>query len=488
MKEKIPVKTFYLMAVIGIGLLGLAIGSTYAMFTASATIENPISFTSNLSYSSEVLESVDVTIAAGETKTITLNVVNSQTRNLKFASWYICNNDDVEVVATPAEGYSLSGTIAKSSQFAITVKIRNYGSSTAFVNLGVSSTISSGEIVLSSEMKLLEEGILTTLLSDFDYAIGSYDEYGINIPDGDILLVKYKGTDTSVNVPATYTVDGVTYNTVMYGDSPNYESTFLNSSVVKVNFKDGVKFADFDNEETLTYNSMTNLFAGCSSLTEVTGIPDTITNMYGTFSRCTGLMTAPEIPSSVTNMSNTFYGCTGLTTAPEIPSSVTVMTSTFYGCTGLTTAPEIPSSVTVMFSTFEGCTSLTTAPEILSSVTDMSYTFKGCTSLTTAPEIPSSVTDMTGTFQGCTGLTTAPEIPSSVTNMSHTFRGCTNLTGDVSILSSNVNIATYVFDGTTKEINVYVPEGSTTYTKFSSLTTSNGMPSNVTLNTVTSGS
>ena len=416
MKEKIPIKTFYLIAVIGVGLLGLAIGSTYAVFTATATIENPISFTSNLLYNSETLESVDVTLAVGETKTITLNVVNSQTRNLKFASWYMCDSEDVEVVATPAEGYSLSGTIAKSSQFAITVKIRNHGSSTAFVNLGVSSTISSGEIVLSSDMKLLEEGELTTLLSDFDYAIGSYDVHDINIPDGDILLVRYKGTDTSLNIPATYTVDGVTYNTVMYSGTSNDDSVFMgNSSITKINFKDGVKFADFDFEDhtSLNYNSINYLFQECSSLTEITGLPDTITSMNGAFCDCTSLVNAPIIPSSVTSMESTF---------------------------------------------------------------------SDCTSLVTAPTIPNSVINMNFTFSGCTGLTTAPVIPSSVTNMYGTFQGCTNLIGNVNIESSNVNNASYVFTDTTKEINVYVPEGSITYTTFRALTTSNGMPSNVILN------
>ena len=49
MKKKISMKTIYLLAVIAVGLVGLGVGSTYAVFTASATIDNPIAFTSNLS-------------------------------------------------------------------------------------------------------------------------------------------------------------------------------------------------------------------------------------------------------------------------------------------------------------------------------------------------------------------------------------------------------------------------------------------------------
>lgn len=135
---------------------------------------------------------------------------------------------------------------------------------------------------------------------------------------------------------------------------------------------------------------------------------------------------------------------------------------------------------------FSGCTSLINAPEIPSSVTDMSFTFYNCKSLINAPEIPSSVTNMDSTFRECTSLVNAPEIPSTVTNMYGTFYGCTNLTGTVKINSSSVLSVSNIFDGTTKNITVQVPSGSTTYTKLNALTTSNGMPANVTLTTFTS--
>lgn len=109
--------------------------------------------------------------------------------------------------------------------------------------------------------------------------------------------------------------------------------------------------------------------------------------------------------------------------------------------------------------------------------------FLGCTSLVTVSKIPSSVTSMGSTFYGCTSLVNAPEIPSSVTNMSGTFQNCTNLTGNVRVNSSNVSNVTNIFTGTTKNITVQVPSGSTTYTKINNLTTSNGKPSNVTLTT-----
>lgn len=47
MKQRVNFKTIYLIATITVGLLGLAIGSTYAIFTTSAEINNPIS---NINY------------------------------------------------------------------------------------------------------------------------------------------------------------------------------------------------------------------------------------------------------------------------------------------------------------------------------------------------------------------------------------------------------------------------------------------------------
>ena len=62
MKTKISMKTIYLILVISIGLIGLGVGSTYAVFTANAEISNPISFSSNLSYKADIFDTADITI------------------------------------------------------------------------------------------------------------------------------------------------------------------------------------------------------------------------------------------------------------------------------------------------------------------------------------------------------------------------------------------------------------------------------------------
>lgn len=368
-------------------------------------------------------------------------------------------------------------------------------------------------------------------LSDFEYAIGSWDVFGdgsqiIEIPTGRILLTKYIGTNTVVNVSSIYNIDGVNYTPIVYADYSNETGTFhRNESITEVNFAPGIFFADFNNGTSLTYNSAYQLFRGCSSLVRVSGlsddienmrnafayasslltitkIPSSTVNMYNTFGYCESLKNAPAIPSSVTDMRYTFYYCSSLINAPIIPNSVTDMRYTFMGCTALVypptlpnlvttlentfyqcislvAAPEIPNSVTNMKGTFVGCISLVNAPIIPDSVTNLQMTFHSCSSLTTAPSIPDSVTNMIATFQYCTSLVNAPEIPSSVTDMEATFYGCTNLKGTVRINSRNVaspDTGAATFHNTINRITVEVPSGSTTYT-----TMNTDKPSNITI-------
>ena len=87
----------------------------------------------------------------------------------------------------------------------------------------------------------------------------------------------------------------------------------------------------------------------------------------------------------------------------------------------------------------------------------MSGTFYGCSSLVDAPNIPNSIKYMGGTFQNCSSLVNAPEIPSNVIDMKMTFQECTNLTGDILIHSEYIQDASYCFDYTSLDKNVYIP-------------------------------
>lgn len=156
----------------------------------------------------------------------------------------------------------------------------------------------------------------------------------------------------------------------------------------------------------------------------------------------------------VTSLAYTFQGCSQLTTVPSIPDTVTDMKCTFYQCRILKTAPLMPSGVTNMTYTFYGCYALETYIGskdgigdfsdyvIPSEVTSMSGTFKYCYLLTYAPQLPEKVQLMNGTF-GDTALITAPTIPSSVENLAGTFENCKSLTGTVVINTNKIPTSEY---------------------------------------------
>ena len=209
------------------------------------------------------------------------------------------------------------------------------------------------------------------------------------------------------------------------------------ASITSLNPSGGETTSYFYNNQVLTkfpelkyctgLSSLYYTFRGCSNLTEVGNIPNSVTNMEYTFYSCSSLVNAPIIPEGVTNMSNTFYYCTRLVDAPTIPDSVTNMYGTFYNCSRLVNTPIIPEGVTNMEYTFFGCRSLDDAPTIPEGITNMRSTFYGCTSLVNAPIIPNSVTSVYQTFIECSSLVNAPIIPEGVTNMNQTFYSCSSL-------------------------------------------------------------
>ena len=83
----------------------------------------------------------------------------------------------------------------------------------------------------------------------------------------------------------------------------------------------------------------------------------------------------------VTDMTGCFNGCTSLVQVSYIPDSVTDMKSCFKGCTNLVQVSNIPDSITDMWGFFAGCTNLERVPNLSNSVTNMRYCFAGCTKL-----------------------------------------------------------------------------------------------------------
>ena len=161
--KKINIKTIYLVAVISIGLICLAIGSTYAMFTTSAEINNPITISSNLTSNNDTMETFEVEVSPSATVTKTINISSGTVSNVNYSVWYIndISNIDIGVSST---SYTTAGTISNANTTVTTkISIRNNSSTTKTVTLGVA--LSKNSIVLASNMSLVPQKTLSNPLA-----------------------------------------------------------------------------------------------------------------------------------------------------------------------------------------------------------------------------------------------------------------------------------------------------------------------------------
>lgn len=301
--QKISVKTIYLILVISIGLVGLGVGSTFAMFTASSKIDNPISFTAGIFGESDVIETVEVTVPAGETKATNLHVTNSTNSNLNYVMWYIDEGLDIELGSKRTDSGTYQTTIGAGEEHQYEVSIRNNSNSDVTVVIGVSS--GTGSVTLSSDMKMVPQSELIDLntpLSDFDYILGggtykNESDMSYSIPSGYVYLIDYKGSSTDVTIPATYTVNGTKYNTVVLSADMDEASVGVftdNKIITSVSINENVKLVNFS-IGTATDYSADNLFSDCTNLTTISSLPNNISSAYGMFINCTNLTGTIEI-------------------------------------------------------------------------------------------------------------------------------------------------------------------------------------------------
>lgn len=148
--KKISIKTFYLIAVISIGLIGLAVGSTYAMFTTSAEINNPITISSNLTSNNDVMETFEVEIEPYKTVTQTININSGTVSNVNYAVWYLNNisNVDIGILSTNTR---TTGVIKDAgSGTGCNIVLRNNSTEKKTITIGVAT--SKNDIVLASNM------------------------------------------------------------------------------------------------------------------------------------------------------------------------------------------------------------------------------------------------------------------------------------------------------------------------------------------------
>ena len=346
--QKISVKTIYLILVISIGLVGLGVGSTFAMFTASSKIDNPISFTAGIFGESDVMETVEVTVSAGETKATNIYVTNSTNSNLNYVMWYIDEGLDIELGSKRIDSGTYQTTIGAGEEHKYEVSIRNNSSSSVTVVVGVSS--GTGSVTLNSDMKMVPQSELIDLntpLSDFDYILGggtynNESDMSYSIPSGYVYLIDYKGSSTDVTIPATYTVSGTKYNTVVLSADMDEASVGVftgNKTITSVSINENVKLVNFS-VGTATEGSADSMFSDCTNLTTISSLPNNISRAYGMFSNCTNLTGTIEIKAeNISTFSRSFEN-TSKSINVILPKSGTTTYNSFMSYS------ERPSNVT----------------------------------------------------------------------------------------------------------------------------------------------
>ena len=243
MKEKISVKTLYLLGIITIGLIGLGVGSTYAMFTVSAEIDNPISINANLNSEDDIIETIDIEIEPNDIRVAVINLNNTSNTTLNYASFYITESSDIEVGVTHnfTDTAVPTGSISNGTTKKVYIQIKNNGSSTTNVTLGILSN--SGTIIKADNMTLINDTNIDTTSPEL--LITGQD---MIVKDG--LIRYYDGNNNSGYSHSS--------NTTIWKDlSGNYDgevisSTWENNSIVLDGTNSYVNIGNIDNLTAFT--------------------------------------------------------------------------------------------------------------------------------------------------------------------------------------------------------------------------------------------
>ena len=152
--RKIKVKTLYLIAIVVGGLIGLATKSTYAIFTSSAEIDNPICMATNLTSEEEVIDTMDVVVASGEVKEVPITINNTSNSTLNYMVFYekLSNNIEIGINMSKVDSSNSSGTIDVNETKKVYVQIKNNESSSITITIGVVSNN------ISSSMEMIPSG------------------------------------------------------------------------------------------------------------------------------------------------------------------------------------------------------------------------------------------------------------------------------------------------------------------------------------------
>ncbi|MCD8120351.1 MAG: leucine-rich repeat domain-containing protein [Lachnospiraceae bacterium] len=262
-------------------------------------------------------------------------------------------------------------------------------------------------VELTEEDALPEEELPVAFAEDENFWYDIYEDH--------VEVVNYIGTDTVVEVPATY--EGLPVTVLGQIESHSWGSymPFMYSDVEEVILPDGLlaignyAFFGCENLEKIVIpDSVTTIgilaFCGCENLEEI-AIPDSVTTIGS--SAFGGIDYIPWYENLTDEFVIVGDGIlikyNGDDTSVVIPDGVKNICGAFWDDEDLVSV-TIPDSVTRITScAFESCTSLEsfTIPESVVEI-DLSFNY-GCDSLVTV-DIPESVTVLTDSFKQCDSL------------------------------------------------------------------------------------
>ena len=241
--NKLRIKESYLILLIIISLVSLGIYTTFALFTASTTISDVVGITTTLDIGKSMSEYEVVTVPAGETKLIELNVVNSYNNSIYYGAWYQIvqgNNDNIQIgLYTEKNSNPSSGTLTASSNIKLLAGITNDNTSSIIVYLGVKGSLTN-ELNLGSNKALLPDGFSEALLVTEEVLEAHKETKTDTVP----VNKAFSATGAVQNV----TLNKGTYKLEVWGaQGGNYNTTYTGG-------KGGYSYG------TLTLNNTTNLY------------------------------------------------------------------------------------------------------------------------------------------------------------------------------------------------------------------------------------
>lgn len=256
-------------------------------------------------------------------------------------------------------------------------------------------------------------------------------DYEFGHVDDTWYLLWYHGSDSELTLPTGDGLDNYVVQSYLFIDTegitavniPNQaavvgKKVVHESDVSRVSFTDGSAELTFtketfngcDNLVELNFNSRTfytieeGMFSDCASLSKIV-LPTYLTTIgVSAFAGCESLTSVSGGRDVQIVDDSAFNGCTKLTSFAFGSNLTTIGAYAFKGCKALTNCTGANSLVTIKNNAFEGCASLSaiTLPETLTSIGE--YAFLNCSSLKNVV-IPTLITSLgQETFSGCSSL------------------------------------------------------------------------------------